>query len=136
MSLSLIKWKEQAARSIEEICRNLFLEFDKNYREHTGYEQRLKSLEGGTTQTTVFDNSYSISGTSEALSKIVSVTAGSNMITFPSPRTKDYNLILEFYDSEGTQITISPAPPTYTLAGFTITLDQPGFLKYVTIPKE
>jgi hypothetical protein len=35
MSNPLIKWKEYALKSLKDLCDALYLEFSKNYREHT-----------------------------------------------------------------------------------------------------
>jgi hypothetical protein len=66
------------------------------------------------------------------------VTIGLNTIVFkidnvPTPISGSYELWLEFYDSDGNIIDITPTP-TKTSAGFSVTVEQNGTLKYGAIP--
>jgi hypothetical protein len=132
-------------KNLEEACEIIHTLGNMLNNTHSKLQSLFPKLEGviGKTGNTSIILSAGAGGTSgsssvasDALGRIVPVVAGLNSISFLTARTSDYILILEFYDADGIPITLSPAPPTYTVSGFDITLDQVGFLKYVTIPKE
>jgi hypothetical protein len=130
------KTLEEAIRAINSLGEELNRTHNKLQDSFT----RLQGAVGGTGSTVVIsgggtNTTTSITTTATDLrANSIAVVAGVNVITFATPMTKDY-IIIPIYITPSYMGFIDSTQITYTMSGFSVTVDVAGILIYAVIPK-